>query len=249
MSSISSNQERQDEEYQVLESIFGSDLVDLRHKVWKVSRPMELKLTLKPQQSMGGQSEVYAQLDMIVKCSAQYPDVVPEITLSNWKGLSNSHVEELKSQLLKEAAENIGEVMLWQLATYVQEFLHKHNKPPELSFYEQMMTNKKQQEERMQEQERVKQEEKVTSYDPSALQSAWTNKDEKVIQQLQRKHLLQLESYLHQRNLQLDSVPTDQVAEKLLCHSALNYPPHFNFADLNVVSIVLIGFTVLSETL
>ncbi|RUS85381.1 hypothetical protein EGW08_006866, partial [Elysia chlorotica] len=153
-------QERQDEEYQVLESIYGTDLEDLRRKVaWKVARPLELRLTLKPQQSMGGQAETYAQVDLVVKCPPRYPDVIPEISLENWKGLSNSTVAVLKTELLKEAEGYVGEVMLWQLATYVQEFLHKHNKPPPKSFYEQMMTNNKQQQERIQEQERKKLEE------------------------------------------------------------------------------------------
>ncbi|GFR96851.1 eukaryotic translation initiation factor 2-alpha kinase 4 [Elysia marginata] len=110
---------------------------------------------------MGGQGEVYAQVDLVVKCPPKYPDVVPDITLENWKGLSNSVVAELKTKLLNEARGCVGEVMLWQLATYVQEFLHKHNKPPPKSFYEQMVTNNKQQQERMQEQIRKKQEEEV----------------------------------------------------------------------------------------
>ena len=37
---------------------------------------------------------------------------VPEIVLENWKGLSNSIVSELKTQLLKEAAGYVGEVNL-----------------------------------------------------------------------------------------------------------------------------------------
>ncbi|GFO17940.1 palmitoyltransferase [Plakobranchus ocellatus] len=94
---------------------------------------------------------------------------------------------------------------------------------------------------------------KVTSYDLSALQSALTNKDEGVIQQLHGKHLLQLESSLQQRYPQLDMVPTDRVAEKLLPNSALNYRPLVTPADgncfFNAVSIALVGSTTLAETL
>ncbi|GFO17390.1 PiggyBac transposable element-derived protein 4-like [Plakobranchus ocellatus] len=94
---------------------------------------------------------------------------------------------------------------------------------------------------------------KVTSYDLSALQSALTNKDEGVIQQLHAKHLLQLESSLQQRYPQLDIVPTDRVAEKLLPNAALNYRPLSTPADgncfFNAVSIALVGSTALAETL
>ena len=41
----------------------------------QVAQPLELKLSLKPQESMGGEGQMYAQLDMIVKCSSRYPDV------------------------------------------------------------------------------------------------------------------------------------------------------------------------------
>ncbi len=46
--------------------------------------------------------------------------------------------------------------MLLALCQFVQEFLHLHNKPPAKSFYEQMMTNRKRQEE-MQAREQEKQ--------------------------------------------------------------------------------------------
>lgn len=41
----------------------------------QVHQPLELQLTLKPQQSMGGEGHSYVQLDMVVKCSPRYPDV------------------------------------------------------------------------------------------------------------------------------------------------------------------------------
>ncbi|KAI8785191.1 eukaryotic translation initiation factor 2-alpha kinase 4 [Biomphalaria glabrata] len=151
--------ERQTEEYQVLESIYGKDLEDLRKKnAWKIAPCLEVKLTLKPQQSMGGESCNYVQLDMVIKCPPRYPDLAPEISLINPKGLSHQLVAELKSQLDKAAAELIGEVMIWQLANDVEVFLHKHNKPPPQSFYDQMISNKRQQQEEKKEMERLKEE-------------------------------------------------------------------------------------------
>ncbi|KAH9514286.1 Eukaryotic translation initiation factor 2 alpha kinase 4, partial [Bulinus truncatus] len=159
LSDNASYQERQDEEFQVLESIYGDDLEDLRKKVaWKVASPLELKLTLKPQQSMGDGGLAYVQLDMVVKCSPRYPDVPPEISLMNSKGLSLQLIGELKTQLEKSASEHVGEVMIWPLANEVESFLHNHNNPPPQSFYDQMISNKKQQQEKIKEMERLKDE-------------------------------------------------------------------------------------------
>ncbi|BFZ11743.1 hypothetical protein BsWGS_14782 [Bradybaena similaris] len=172
--------ERQDEELQVLESIFGRDVIDLRRKAaWNVFQPLELKLTLKPQQSMGDEGNVYVQLDMVIKCPPKYPDVVPEISLTNPKGLSNQLVAELKAELEKQAAEAVGEVMIWQLANSVQAFLHTHNKPPAQSFYEQMINNKKQQQERTKELERQKEEQKRQQIEQDLLKQQEALRNEK----------------------------------------------------------------------
>ncbi|CAG5127891.1 unnamed protein product [Candidula unifasciata] len=179
--SAASFQERQDEELQALESIFGQDIIDLRKKAaWNIFQPLELKLTLKPQQSVGGEEgNVHVQLDMVVKCSPRYPDVVPEISLVNPKGLSNQLVAELKAALEKEAKEVVGEVMIYQLAGIAQVFLHKHNKPPTQSFYEQMISNMKQQEERTKELERQKEEQKRQQIEQDLLKQQEALRNEK----------------------------------------------------------------------
>lgn len=44
-------------------------------KFSQVQRPPEIKLTLRPQESMGGVDRpAYAQVDLIVRCSCSYPD-------------------------------------------------------------------------------------------------------------------------------------------------------------------------------
>ncbi|RMC00444.1 hypothetical protein DUI87_23054 [Hirundo rustica rustica] len=105
-----SYQLRQENELQVLESIYGQDFQDLRQsQAWKVRQPPEINLALRPQ-GLTGANEVYAKVDLWVKCPHTYPDTVPEIQLKNSKGLSNEKINELKSRLAELAKERRGEV-------------------------------------------------------------------------------------------------------------------------------------------
>lgn len=51
-------------------------------------------------------------------------------------------LEELSKQLENQALKLKGEVMIYELSQTVQTFLHTHNKPPALSFYDEMITQK-----------------------------------------------------------------------------------------------------------
>lgn len=57
-------------------------------------------------------------------------------------------LQELRQELKKRANELVGEEMIFQLAQYVQEFLHKHNKPASKSLYEEMLRGQKEQQEK-----------------------------------------------------------------------------------------------------
>lgn len=105
--------------------------------LYQVKEPPEISLALSPQGLTG--EEVYVKVDLRVKCPPTYPDVVPEIELKNAKGLSNESVNLLKSQLEELAKKQCGEVMIFELAYYVQSFLSEHNKPPPKSFHEEML--------------------------------------------------------------------------------------------------------------
>ncbi|XP_061166164.1 eIF-2-alpha kinase GCN2-like [Saccostrea echinata] len=147
--------ERQEFELQALQAIFTGDVVDLREKdAWKVARPPEIQITIKPQESIGHQEENHVQVDLLVKCPPRYPEEVPEFSFTNAKGLSTSQLSNLKSEIDAIAKENKGEEMLLQIAQHVQQFLHAHNKPPAKSFYEEMMMNKRKQEEQKEEEQR-----------------------------------------------------------------------------------------------
>ncbi|XP_054054237.1 eIF-2-alpha kinase GCN2 isoform X3 [Rissa tridactyla] len=148
-----SYQLRQENELQVLESIYGQDFQDLRQsQAWKVRQPPEINLVLRPQ-GLTGDNEVYAKVDLWVKCPHTYPDTVPEIQLKNSKGLSNEKINELKSRLAELAKQRCGEVMIFELADHVQSFLSEYNKPPSKSFHEEMLKNHQKEQERLAQEE------------------------------------------------------------------------------------------------
>ncbi|XP_045185726.2 eIF-2-alpha kinase GCN2-like [Mercenaria mercenaria] len=155
-----SYKERQNDELQVLQSILLEDFKDMRQTdAWKVDRPPEVCLTLKPQESIGNNGgDIYVQLDLIFKCHEKYPDVVPEMKIENSKGLSNQQLSTLKCDLEKEAEKMIGQEMMLVLSQFVKDFLYANNKPPPKSFYEEMMSNKKKQEEKQAQEHQRKQE-------------------------------------------------------------------------------------------
>ncbi|XP_023279417.1 eIF-2-alpha kinase GCN2-like, partial [Seriola lalandi dorsalis] len=97
---------QQENELEALASIFGDDFQDLRnHDPWKVKRPPEVHLCLRPN---NGQ-ESYVTVDLQVKCPPTYPDVPPELELKNAKGLSNENLQTLQSELTQLAAVRCGE--------------------------------------------------------------------------------------------------------------------------------------------
>ncbi|XP_074662114.1 eIF-2-alpha kinase GCN2-like [Tubulanus polymorphus] len=156
---IATLKDRQRDEIEVIKSVFNDDFHDLRKKdAWKLDRPPEIKLALTPLQSMHVHSEVYAKIDLIIRCTARYPDEVPAILLENPKGLSKQTVSKLHKDLVEVANQCKGQEMMYDLAHHVQNYLHEHNKPAPKSFYEEMMTNKRNQEEKLAKEEQKKRE-------------------------------------------------------------------------------------------
>uniref|UniRef100_A0A336LN81 non-specific serine/threonine protein kinase n=1 Tax=Culicoides sonorensis TaxID=179676 RepID=A0A336LN81_CULSO len=127
----------QEDELEVLKSIFGSDVQDLRNiqKKWK---PLNIKIRLTPQKGSSGDQQTYVSTSLHISCSAKYPGFIPKIQLEDSKGLSDALLEQLLEILNKQAKELEGEVMIYELTQTVQEFLHKHNHKPRGSFYDEM---------------------------------------------------------------------------------------------------------------
>ena len=67
-------EERQENEMQVLQSIYMDALTDHRNTdAWKVRRSPEITLTLEPQESQNN-AKAHVSVDLYVKCPSLYPD-------------------------------------------------------------------------------------------------------------------------------------------------------------------------------
>ncbi|XP_073683302.1 eIF-2-alpha kinase GCN2 isoform X1 [Garra rufa] len=140
---------QQENELEALASIYGDDFRDVRAEhPWKVKRPPEFYLYLRPKGLSYGQTS-YVSVDLEVKCPPTYPDVPPELELKNAKGLSHDKLQQLHTELNKLAKDRCGEVMIYELADFVQGFLMEHNVPPSSSFHEEMLKNQRRQQERL----------------------------------------------------------------------------------------------------
>lgn len=141
MSHVESCKVRQQNELEVLKSIFGDELRDLRkNKNKKKWQPLDIIVTLTPQKGMSGPAEVYAQIDLHIICCDKYPDEVPTIQLKDSRGLSHQQVAVLSSELENLAQQLKGEVMIFEFSQHIQKYLHEHNKPGYSSFYEEMVS-------------------------------------------------------------------------------------------------------------
>ncbi|XP_052437387.1 eIF-2-alpha kinase GCN2 isoform X1 [Carassius gibelio] len=147
---------QQENELEALSSIYGEDFRDIRAQLpWKVSRPPEVYLSLRPK-GLGYRQTSYVSVDLQVKCPPTYPDVPPELELKNAKGLSYDKLERLQKELHKLAQDRCGEVMIYELADLVQGFLTEHNVPPSSSFHEEMLKNQRRLQERLAQEEQQK---------------------------------------------------------------------------------------------
>lgn len=154
---------RQENEIQVLKSIFGNNFTDLReiiklqsqkekchhhHHQQKsaanndFSNSVMFKVTLFPQSSQSqNNNEFYVQIDLKVRFTSHYPNEIPKLTLENEKGLSLDQIKKLHKKLIEIANSRLGNEMIYDICEHVQEYLYENNKPPVRSFYEQRIIN------------------------------------------------------------------------------------------------------------
>ncbi|XP_056248606.1 eIF-2-alpha kinase GCN2 isoform X1 [Seriola aureovittata] len=183
---------QQENELEALASIFGDDFQDLRnHDPWKVKRPPEVHLCLRPN---NGQ-ESYVTVDLQVKCPPTYPDVPPELELKNAKGLSNENLQTLQSELTQLAAVRCGEVMIYELADHIQGFLSEHNKPPSSSFHEEMLKNQRRLQEKraLEEQQRIDQQRRQEEEMEKEIMAEIQRREEEKREEKRRKEIAKQE--------------------------------------------------------
>lgn len=138
--------DRQIWELEVIKSIFGSDVEDLRDKTVNGWKPPDIRIFLTPLRDSSGNGETYVTTKLRIICPAKYPKLPPKISLEETKGISDSLIDELLEILHQQSVKLRGEVMIFELAQTVQEFLLKYNKPPRGSFYDEMVEQKQKRE-------------------------------------------------------------------------------------------------------
>lgn len=186
---------QQENELEALASIYGDDFTDIRAQdPWKVRRPPEVYLYLRPKGLSNGQSS-FVSVDLQVKCPATYPDVPPEVELKNAKGLSFDKQEKLNVELNKLARERCGEVMIYELADFVQGFLTEHNVPPSSSFHEEMLKNQRRQQERLalEEQEKIDQRRRLEEQMQNEILAEIQRREDERKEEKRKKEMAKLE--------------------------------------------------------
>lgn len=63
--------------------------------------------------------------------------------------MPQTSLQQLKKELDCKALEYKGTEMIWQLCVYVGEFIRDHYKPTMVSFYDQMLLEKREQEQKV----------------------------------------------------------------------------------------------------
>lgn len=73
--------------------------------------------------------EQYVCLDLVLDIPTEYPDVLPDITIRNPRGLSDEKIAKIEQDLQDMAHENLGGPMLYQLIEVAKEHLTQENVP------------------------------------------------------------------------------------------------------------------------
>ncbi|XP_052009423.1 LOW QUALITY PROTEIN: eIF-2-alpha kinase GCN2 [Xyrauchen texanus] len=186
---------QQENELEALSSIFGDDFKDIRPEdPWKVRRPPEVYLYLRPQGLGYGQTS-YVSVELLVKCPPTYPDVPPELELKNAKGLSYDKLQNLQTELNKLAKDRCGEVMIYELAGFVQGFLTEHNVPPSSSFHEEMLKNQRLLQERLalEEQQKIDQRRRQEEQMQNEILAEIQRREEEKREEKRKKEMAKLE--------------------------------------------------------
>lgn len=121
---IMDHKEEQDNEVEVLQSIYFDHFID---RTPASGSPYSFQLQIFPYSSETDDEVNYVGLCMEVTLPETYPEVLPQFTLYNIKGLVSAQLNELKSQLLEVAEGYLGTVMVFALASEAQQWLLEHN--------------------------------------------------------------------------------------------------------------------------
>ncbi|KAJ8102567.1 kinase-like domain-containing protein [Lipomyces tetrasporus] len=116
--------ETQANEVEALKAIYMDDFTEnASSSVWnKAASPsFNIKLQAHPDAA----SKAVVSLELKVKMTATYPRSVPIITIENPKNIRNSQLKEITSYVSTRPKELVGEEMIYEISTTVQEMLEE----------------------------------------------------------------------------------------------------------------------------
>ncbi|KAF9293703.1 hypothetical protein BGZ74_011586 [Mortierella antarctica] len=133
--------ELQENELEALKAIYMEDYQPITvPSAWKmVPSTPEFRLHLLPQEE---ELKRYVSVDLRVKFTKTYPRTIPDLKIENPRGLSGAQVQELTKLVPAQAKELIGQEMMYELASFVQEYITQNNSTlfiKHTSFHEQML--------------------------------------------------------------------------------------------------------------
>ncbi|KAF9914658.1 hypothetical protein BX616_007846, partial [Lobosporangium transversale] len=133
--------ELQQNELEALRAIYMEDYQPITiPSAWKlVPTTPEFRLHLLPQEE---DLKRYVSVDLRVKFTRTYPKTIPDLKIENPRGLSASQVQELSKLILTHAKALVGQEMMYEVASYVQEYITANNASlftKHQSFYDQML--------------------------------------------------------------------------------------------------------------
>lgn len=114
-----------DIEIEALKAIY---IHELEVSVDESKRSTCVKVSLHPATADNAE-EQYVCLDLVMDIPTEYPDVLPEITIRNPRGLSDEKIAKIEQDLQDMAHENLGSPMLYQLIEVAKEHLTQENVP------------------------------------------------------------------------------------------------------------------------
>ncbi|KAF9184078.1 hypothetical protein BGZ51_003580 [Haplosporangium sp. Z 767] len=104
-----------------------------------VSTTPEFRLHLLPQEE---ELKRYVSVDLRVKFTKTYPRTIPDLKIENPRGLSTAQAQELSKLVPGQAKTLVGQEMMYELASFVQEYITQNNSSlfiKHTSFHEQML--------------------------------------------------------------------------------------------------------------
>ncbi|KAF8983829.1 hypothetical protein BGZ46_009397 [Entomortierella lignicola] len=133
--------ELQQNELEALRAIYMEDYQPITvPSAWKtVPTTPEFRLHLLPQED---ELKRHVSVDLRVKFSKTYPKTIPDLKIENPRGLSTAQAQELSKLVPNQAKTLIGQEMMYELASFVQEYITQNNSSMFIkhqSFHEQML--------------------------------------------------------------------------------------------------------------